>query len=228
MLVRRTQKGATETRSCQEVNGREDSCLVKFEKPALRAQLHSESLHLGLPAFPSHESCPFLFSLGLKESGYIIYKLRAHEKGQEFVSEPCRAPIFQPALHRHGAVQVCVCSGAQLGHVMPWPRGFVPDKNAVRVPRRPPGNPYTKRESPHTPDGSQLEGLQRASSEALSGPDEDAPAQWGTATSPGEPHVRDSGPGCDLIPPCLRGRSFAKLFNRRAGVGKCFSERVRW
>lgn len=42
-----------------------------------------------------------------------------------------------------GAVQVCVRSSAECGNVTPWPRGSVPDKTAVRLPHRPPGNHHT-------------------------------------------------------------------------------------
>lgn len=49
------------------------------------------------------------FFAGLKESGYIIYKTRACERGQEFVSEPCWVPIFQSALFRHrGGLGLCL------------------------------------------------------------------------------------------------------------------------
>lgn len=77
---------------------------MSFGKPAVRAKLDAENVNFRLPVSATAPCqpfcCPFRSSRELKEVGYIIYKTRARERGQGFVSERRRVPIFHSAPYR--------------------------------------------------------------------------------------------------------------------------------
>lgn len=158
------------------------------------------------------------FFAGLKESGYIIYKTRACERGQEFVSEPCWVPIFQSALFRHrGGLGLCLL----------WRRVW--SRDAMAPPPAPPALSPTRMLCVYLISylGTTTQNwalYNRPTVQRWKGSRESQ--SW--PQSPAGPCIRDSGLRWDLIPHCLQGKAFAKLFNHGEEVGKCFSERVGW